>query len=149
MFELLYIFENWSVFPTLCDYAILRQEVNCAKSHQRTISEAMILILKKNNKERSRCQKWSKIACFSSVDCVSHKTKLIKVACQQNICWLRSHGQRTCHGKLVKENPLTHSHGQVKLVKAKLAKKTCWVVHTNKLTCSKTCQIKIARVNQA
>ena len=84
----------------------------------------------KKNKERSGYQKCSKIACFSSVDCVSHKTKLVKVACQQNICWLRSHGQRTlpretCHGKLVKDNPLTHSHEQVKLVKAKLAEKTC------------------------
>ena len=84
----------------------------------------------KKNIERSRCQKWAKITYFSSMDCVSQKTKLVKVACQQNICWLHSHGQRTlpretCHGKLVKENPLTHSHGQVKLVKAKLAKKTC------------------------
>ena len=59
------------------------------------------------------------------------KTRLVKVAYQQNIYWLPSQGQRTfpretCHGKLFKESPLTHSHGQVKLVKAKLAKKkTC------------------------
>ena len=33
--------------------------------------------------------------------------------------------RETCHGKLVKENPLTHSHGQVRLVEAKPAKKTC------------------------
>ena len=71
-------------------------------------------------KECSRCQKWSKIARFSSVDCVSQNTKLVKVACQQNICWLCSHGKKTlpretCHGKLVKETYLlTHSHGQVK-----------------------------------
>ena len=33
-------------------------------------------------KECSRSQKWSKIARFSSVDCVSQNTKLVKVACQ-------------------------------------------------------------------
>ena len=50
MFELLYILQNWPfsphcaimrIFRWLCDR--MRQEVNCAKSHQRTISEALFL----------------------------------------------------------------------------------------------------------
>ena len=48
MFELLYILQNWSFSPNcpimqflrwLCDR--MRQEVNCAKSHQRIISESL------------------------------------------------------------------------------------------------------------
>ena len=51
MFELLYILQNWSIFPKSCDYAIfcslcdrMWQEVNCVKLHQRIISESLIYI---------------------------------------------------------------------------------------------------------